>query len=359
MPERITITSKSRTYSVDFVDDGFASLAGMLKEHAFAVCDAVLYDVYRDGFGPVLPKDRTLIVEANEQNKTIDKCKEILEVLVERQVRRDHRLVAIGGGIIQDVTAFSASVLYRGIEWAFVPTTLLAQADSCIGSKTSINLGEKKNLIGNFYPPSQVVIDTAFLESLGADDIKSGIGEMLHFYLYADSPLAAKLIANHAAVIADRSLLVEYIEGSLAIKKRVIEVDEFDTGERNKFNYGHTFGHAIESLTDYSVKHGQAVTVGMDLANYLSVQLGLMERRTYEGLHGMLSVNFPRVCWDGCDWDRYFALLAKDKKNTGRELRCIVARSPGDLVVQQVPMDERFCGLVRTYFLQEFARSYS
>src|SRR5271157_5866279 len=142
-----------------------------------------------------------------------------------------------------DITAFVASILYRGLEWSFFPTTLLAQGDSCIGSKTSINLGDKKNLIGNFYPPSSIYIDTAFLESLETDDIKSGIGEMLHFYYYANSSYIDKLIGNYIHAISNRSTLIEYIRESLSIKKSVIEIDEFDKGERNKFNYGHTFGH--------------------------------------------------------------------------------------------------------------------
>lgn len=359
MPDRLTITSKWRTYAVDFVDDVFAPLKKVLRERSFVVCDAVVYDLYRDRLDPIISKDLALVVEANEHHKTLDKCQEIMQVLVDHEVRRDHRLVAVGGGIIQDVTAFTASVLYRGIEWVFVPTTLLAQADSCIGSKTSINLGEKKNVIGNFYPPSQVFIDTSLLATLSADDIRSGIGEMLHFFIYAGSPLAERLIADHEAVMADRSRLVGYIHGSLAIKKRVIELDEFDTGERHKFNYGHTFGHAIESLTDYAVKHGQAVTVGMDVANYLSAELGFMARGVYERLHDLLAVNFPRMSWEGYDWDRYVALLAKDKKNLGQDLTCILAQAPGALIEHRLPMNERFRVLLRAYFREEFARTYS
>ena len=237
--------------------------------------------------------------------------------------------MAIGGGIIQDVTAFSASIIYRGIEWSFFPTTLLAQADSCIGSKTSINLGNKKNLIGNFYPPTEIYIDTAFLATLPEADILSGIGEMLHYYYYAASPFFEKIISKRPQLLSERRLLRDYIRESLQIKKGVIEIDEFDKGERNKFNYGHTFGHALETITDYGIKHGQAVTVGMDIANYLSVRMRLMGQALFDTLHAKLAVNFPGYNFSKCNMEAYFDALAKDKKNIGSNLGCILSEGPG------------------------------
>ena len=258
MSDKMLIKSIFRDYNVQFVGDFTYSLKALVHNHAFFIIDALVWEIYADRIKDMIPFERLFIVEANENNKSLEKCREIIETLVDRQVRRNEKLVAIGGGIIQDVTAFSASIIYRGIEWSFFPTTLLAQADSCIGSKTSINLGDKKNLVGNFYPPSDIFVDVTFLNSLTIDDIKSGIGEMLHYYLYAASPLFDELIREFPVIIRDRALLIKFIRESLKIKKSVIEIDEFDRGERNKFNYGHTFGHAIESATDYIIKHGQA-----------------------------------------------------------------------------------------------------
>ncbi|MCG6536478.1 MAG: 3-dehydroquinate synthase, partial [Syntrophales bacterium LBB04] len=246
--------------------------------------------------------------------------------------------------------AFSASIIYRGIEWSFFPTTLLAQADSCIGSKTSINLGDKKNLIGNFYPPADVFIDTTFLNSLAVEDIKSGIGEILHYYLYAASPFFDELIRDYAMIIKDRDLLMKHIRESLNIKKSVIEDDEFDRGERNKFNYGHTFGHAIESVTDYAVKHGQAVTVGMDLANYVSMKMGFMKPEIFHDLHTKLYINFPEFDFNGINLDRYFDLLSKDKKNIGSSVGCILAEAPGILLKKQLPLDDHLRKMIHAYF---------
>lgn len=350
MSDSMIIRSIFRDYSVHFISDFAPALHSLADKHAFFIIDAQIWGIYGDRIKNEIPDERLLIVEASEGNKSLDKCREIIETLVDKKVRRNEKLVAIGGGIIQDVTAFSASIIYRGIEWAFFPTTLLAQADSCIGSKTSINLGDKKNLVGNFYPPSDVFIDMTYLNSLAVDDIKSGIGEILHYYIYAASPLFDELISDYAMIIKDRNRLGKYIRESLRIKKSVIEIDEFDRNERNKFNYGHTFGHAIESVTDYAIKHGQAVTIGMDLANYMSMKVGLMEPAIFHNLHAKLSINFPEFDWNKIDLDRYLGLLAKDKKNIGSNVGCILSQDLGVLLKQQMPLDNDFREIIRDYF---------
>jgi 3-dehydroquinate synthase len=353
MSDSLSIRSFFRNYDVHFVGDFILPLKGLVDQHAFFIIDAIVWNIYSEKLKAVIPEGRLFIVEANENNKSLDKCREIIETLVDRQVRRNEKLVAVGGGIIQDVTAFSASIIYRGIEWTFFPTTLLAQADSCIGSKTSINLGGKKNLIGNFYPPSEIYVDTAFLDTLSVGDIKSGIGEILHFYLYAGSPLFDELLRDYDVVIRGRTHRMRYIRESLKIKKSVIEIDEFDRDERNKFNYGHTFGHAVESITDYAIKHGQAVTVGMDLANYVSMKLGLLSPGGFLDLHKKLSLNFPEFDWNGINLDQYLALLAKDKKNIGNNIGCILAKGPGMLIKQQLPLDNHFKEMIHAYFMEE------
>jgi len=344
------IHSKFRDYPISFVDNFAVHLAHELKNGAFAVIDSVVYGLNRALLDDALPTDRFLVIEANEPNKSLSKCTEIIELLVVKKFRRNQQLLAIGGGVVQDVTSFVASILYRGVAWSFFPTTLLAQGDSCIGSKTSINLGDKKNLIGNFYPPSHIYIDAGFLKTLSAEDVKSGFGEMLHFFFYANSPFADKLIKNYHRLLADRGLLVEFIKESLAIKKSVIEIDEFDKGERNKFNYGHTFGHALETVTNYGIKHGQAVTVGMDLANYLSAKLGLLDPAVYACIHNKLIVNFPDYDLSRCNMVSYMEALTKDKKNLGGNLGCILSEGPGRLVLKQIPFDNKLEMMIRHYF---------
>lgn len=350
MSDTMLIKSRMKDYRVLFVDDFRKPIQEHAGQGAFIIVDSLIYQAYGDLLFSIIPQDRILIVEANEYNKTIGKCQDIIETLVKGNFRRNDRIIAIGGGVIQDISAFSASILYRGVDWSFFPTTLLAQADSCIGGKTSINLGDKKNLVGNFYPPTDIYINIDFLTALPEADILSGIGEMLHYYYYAASSLFEKIIDERLQLLADRGLLLTYIRESLKIKKGVIEIDEFDKGERNKFNYGHTFGHALESLTDYAVKHGQAVTIGMDIANYVSMRRKIMNQMEFNRAHNLLSKNFPVYNWTHFDIARYIQFLSKDKKNVGNDLVCILAEGPGRIAKQRISMDESFRGILREYF---------
>lgn len=349
MSHRIAVKSAFREYHAEFVRDFTVSLKKEIGAGGVLIVDAAILKICKGRLDGVVKENECIIIEADEHSKTMDKSRELIEELVERGVRRNQKLIAVGGGVIQDIVGFTASILYRGVEWVFFPTTLLAQADSCIGSKTSINLGNKKNLVGTFYPPAHIYIDTGFLDSLSLDDVKSGIGEMMHFYLYAKSPYMDKLIKNYGKVIRNRGLLAEYIQESLSIKKSVAELDEFDKGERNKFNYGHTFGHAIESVTNYEVKHGQAVTVGMDIANYLSFKMGHMDESVFKKLHALLMVNFPAYPLGNIDLGVYMNALVKDKKNIGTNIGCILAERPGKLIKRQVPADADFKKLIQEY----------
>jgi 3-dehydroquinate synthase len=351
MSDTLPVKSMFREYAVEFVDNAAAAVAGRFDSAlTFVVCDARVRDLWSADLSPLLAEGRVEYIEPSEDAKTIDTAQRLLETMVRAGVRRNHTVVAIGGGITQDVTAFAASLLYRGISWVFVPTTLLAQADSCIGSKTSINLGDKKNLVGNFWPPLVAYIDLRFLRTLSDADIRSGIGEMLHFYLYADSALTRPLVAEHAALLADRGRLGRYIHESLRIKAAVVQRDEFDQDERHLFNYGHTFGHALESLTGYAIPHGQAVTLGMDVANYVSFRLGLMPKAVFDDLHELLAVNFPARQWRPDDLGVYCGYLGRDKKNLGTSIGCILANRPGALMTRQVAMDAAFRAMLSDYF---------
>ncbi|PIR26642.1 MAG: 3-dehydroquinate synthase [Deltaproteobacteria bacterium CG11_big_fil_rev_8_21_14_0_20_42_23] len=345
----ISVQSATRLYSVFFRESVVSDIDKACEKDAFFVIDSHVCKLYAELFIKI-PQKRIILIEPTEENKSIDKVKELIECLVEKQIRKNNPLVAIGGGIVQDITAFAASLIYRGIEWQFIPTTLLAQADSCVGSKTSINLGKCKNLIGNFYPPSNIFIDVNFLKTLEKKDIQSGIGEMMHFYLYAGSCFMEKLIENYHEILANRSTLRAYIQESLSIKKSVAEIDEYDKDERNKFNYGHTFGHALETVSNYEIRHGQAVTIGMDLANYISSNYGVMTRDTFDRLHQLLKVNMPAYNYRGINLNDYFQALSKDKKNLGNDLVCILAEKPGKLIKQQMKMNEQFQAVVREYF---------
>ncbi|MDD4907506.1 MAG: 3-dehydroquinate synthase [Candidatus Omnitrophica bacterium] len=351
MRKSMNIQSRSRAYTAEFVNDYSAPLQELLSNpNAYFLVDQSIYRLY-SGFLKKLPFEKRLILlEAVEPNKTIASCEKVIDKLLANKANKRSILVILGGGILQDVGAFVSSILFRGIRWFFFPTTLLAQADSCIGSKTSINFRNFKNLIGNFYPPSRIFIDVNFLKTLSEKDIKSGIGEILHYYLIAGSPYIDRLNQEYCDFFSDRKKLIPHIHESLRIKKGVIEKDEFDQGKRNLFNYGHTFGHALESVTGYQVSHGQAITAGMDMANYLSFKMKLISPKQFKDMHQALSKNLPSKTWKPFSMAEYIKALSKDKKNVNANLTCILTRGPGRMEKRQVPMDSRLRSAINEYF---------
>ena len=351
MSEKLKIKSQLKEYRVDFIDN-FEKTANEChsEERSFFIIDKSLLELYGEKFSGLLDKFHVLPIEATEYHKTLDFCQRLIRMLIEKNIRKNCSLIAVGGGIIQDITAFISSILFRGINWIFYPTTLLAQADSCIGSKTSINFGEFKNLLGSFYPPDRIYIDAGFLETLSVAEIKSGIGEILHFYLIADSKLTEELMLDYDEVIMSPRKLDKYLLESLKIKKKVIEVDEFDFNERNIFNYGHTFGHAIESVSGYEISHGQAVTMGMDIANFISLSLGYLESQKFDTMHKILKKNMPTFRLADELVGKYFEALSRDKKNIGNTLGCILTSGPGSMIKNQIPLNENLHSMILSYF---------
>jgi 3-dehydroquinate synthase len=350
LSDNFAIQSVYRAYSVSFVDSCEQVLRGTLRDGDVLIVDRNVQSRFPGDLEDAAGGRRILVIDATEEQKSYRAVEWILDSLIEGGFRKNHRLVAIGGGITQDVTAFIASVLYRGVDWLFFPTTLLAQCDSCIGSKTSINFGRHKNQIGNFWPPAEIFIDLAFLDSLPESAICSGIGEMTHYFLVSGEADFHAIQAAFPDCCRDRGLMRQLIVRSLEIKKSYIERDEFDKGPRQVFNYGHSFGHAIESISDYAIPHGIAVSFGMDIANFLSARLGLMPESLRLEVRGLLA----RI-WEGCSVDsldvRAFELaLGKDKKNVGNELRVILSRGLGQMFKSPLVLDARVSGWLDEWF---------
>ncbi len=268
-----------------------------------------------------------IILPISEEKKRLDSVLNLYDQLMERAAKRNMTIVSIGGGITQDITGFMASTLYRGINWVFVPTTLLAQADSCIGSKTSLNYKHYKNLIGTFYPPSSVYIFAPFLTTQLEFDYFSGVGEVIKLHLMGGEEKANRLIDGLDKIISrDPVTLLSAVKESLFIKKNFIEEDEFDFGRRNMLNYGHCFGHALESATDFLMPHGQAVTLGMILANIVANKRGLLARSVEEYLAKRAlwpAVRLPEEALT-FDKDKVIQAMKQDKKRTGKDLALVM-----------------------------------
>lgn len=318
--ENMVIQSHKGPYTVLF-DSTFLSNSGALLDGTpHFLIDANVARMYQSELGVILKHPNALIIEATEENKSVERIIPVIERLVINKARRGHTLVAVGGGIIQDITCFIASTLLRGMSWRFVPTTLLAQADSCIGSKSSINLGLTKNILGTFNPPNEIFVCSGFLDTLEQKDILSGIGEILKVHAIEGKAAFDRLADDYDELISNRATLLRYIREALRIKKKFIEIDEFDQGIRNIFNYGHSFGHAIESATDFAVPHGIAVTMGMDMANYIAALRGLLPEAHYKRMHGVLRKNYAGFIKATIPLDALLDALMKDKKNTATKL---------------------------------------
>lgn len=324
MPETLDIQSHRGAYSVHYHADVRACLAAALNDECHVIADQRVLEIYSADIEPMLDSSRLVVVEASEAAKTIDAMIPVMEQLIENGFRRDQRILAIGGGVVQDITCFIASVMMRGVTWRYVPTTLLAQADSCIGSKSSVNLKVGKNILGTFYPPEVIHVAARFLKTLPLDEIRSGIGEIIKVHAIDGRESYDYLSTRFDRIEEDDVLMEEFISRALLVKKRYIEVDEFDRGPRNIFNLGHSFGHAIETATDYSVPHGIAVTLGMKIAVDFAVALGHTPEETRRRMHPMLRKNARDYLAANIDPMKVFNAMARDKKNTKDGYRIII-----------------------------------
>ena len=296
--KKLTINSFKGSYEVEIINsfeekNKRSYIFEGLSLNSFLIIDENLLNLF-----PFIknywPQRLIYSAKAGEESKTLRESEKVIKKLIEAGFKKNMILIALGGGVIQDLTSFIASILFRGVEWIYIPTTLLSQADSCIGGKTSINFLQTKNLLGTFYPPKKIFTFLSFLESLNPNEIKSGIGEILHYYFIDNNQLKNEIRDNYNNLIVNRELLENHIIESLSIKKIMVEKDEFDKGPRIIFNYGHTFGHALEVISNFYINHGQAVTRGMDIANYISLKKNMISLNTFKENRSILEKNFVR-----------------------------------------------------------------
>jgi 3-dehydroquinate synthase len=325
------IASSSSSYNIincDSINDVKVWIDS-IKQRKFVVIDKKIAKLY-----PQIIQGSSNFyfeIEACEENKTLEFSENIIKRLIEFGFRKNDILIAVGGGMIQDLTGFIASVIYRGVDWMFIPTTLVSQSDSCIGGKTSINVGGFKNLVGTFYPPTDVIICSNFLKSLCEDDMKSGVGEMLHYFiLFNDESSINEVNDNYQRIINHQFDLTKLTLKSLLLKKPVIERDEKEIGDRKLFNYGHTFGHAIEAFSNFQIPHGIAVSIGMNMSNFVAWKLGRVDEIFYLKYHNLLKNN--SLIFNNNDIDLFISLMKKDKKNTTSGVSCILPGNKFEIV---------------------------
>lgn len=324
----LQIDSNIKNYSVYFSEslEFFANFAAI--DNKVVIIDQNVLKLYENPIWQYFSKDEVVTFEATEENKNVTGALKLVDELIKQKAKRNLTLISIGGGITQDVTGFVASILYRGINWIFIPTTFLAQTDSCIGSKTSLNYQNYKNLLGTFYPPAEIYIAPVFLKTLEKIDFYSGIGEAIKFQLMKEEAVKNydNIIEHINSAIINKSCIIPLIYENLSIKISYMKNDEFDLGRRNFLNYGHCFGHALETSSEYYIPHGVAVTVGIMFANIISCYRNKLSKTMLDKLnYELLLPNIPlKIEHRHLNRDAILTGMKNDKKRIGQDLTVII-----------------------------------
>ncbi len=282
----------------------------------------------------------TVDMPSGEGSKSFSMLEALLDNLIALDVDRSDLILALGGGVVGDITGFAASILRRGCRFVQIPTTLLAQVDSSVGGKTAVNAKAGKNLIGAFHQPSMVIADIETLDTLPPRQLRAGYAEVVKYGLIDDPAFFNWLAENGQALLeGDQALRAEAVRHSCAAKARIVEEDETETGRRALLNLGHTFGHAFEAATGYSDKlfHGEAVALGMGLAHDYCAENGLCPASDAATVrHHLQAVGLPATVSDlnnlsGLETDAQFLMeaIAQDKKVSGGKLTFILTKGLG------------------------------
>jgi 3-dehydroquinate synthase len=277
-----------------------------------------------------------VILPDGEQHKTLQQLDRIFTALLQHHYARDCVLVALGGGVVGDMTGFAAACYQRGVEFIQIPTSLLAQVDSSVGGKTGVNHPLGKNMIGAFHQPRAVLIDTHCLASLPVREFAAGMAEIIKYGIMWDHEFFAWLEANVLQLKAlDRVTLEQAISRCCEIKAEVVAADETEQGVRALLNLGHTFGHAIEAEMGYgNWLHGEAVAAGTVLAAKTSLQLGLIDKPSVSRIEKLLqSFDLPVKAPDSMDFESFIKHMRRDKKVLGGQLRLVLPTGLGSAEV--------------------------
>lgn len=328
-------------YSDVYSSSSIEEVDEMLREY-----DSNSIFVFDENTKDLINRDnrRCVILESGEEHKNFDSIKCILDKAIESGLSRDSVFIAIGGGVICDMTAFAASVYMRGARVVLVPTTLLSQVDASVGGKSGIDYRNLKNIVGSFYPAETIIICSDALKSLPGDEFISGLGEVVkHAFLSPNDNLYSFLALNRDKILSrDSKVLSELLHESLLVKKHFIEQDpEEKKGIRSFLNLGHTFGHALESITDYRVKHGVGVAWGCVKAADAGVIIGITDKSYSDKMKYLLSL-YP---FDGdykvdeADLASYLGAIKNDKKKKNGVVKYVFMKRQGEPVLSPLSDD--------------------
>src|SRR5699024_9960283 len=341
-----------RTLRVDLGERGYPIYIGqdllaqyLIRQHVrsqqvLVVSNKVIADLYLE---PVLKgleglQCDVLLLDEGEQHKNLTTLNLIFDELLARGHNRTTTLVALGGGVVGDMVGFAAACYQRGVDFIQVPTTLLAQVDSSVGGKTAVNHSLGKNMIGAFYQPNAVVIDTQVLTTLPQRELSAGLAEVIKYGLIRDQEFYQWLEQNIALLMQrDAQALIHAIEQSCINKEQVVAEDETEQGNRALLNLGHTFGHAIETATNYSLwLHGEAVGAGMMMAAEFSAALGWLDKGQLPALAALLeAAGLPLTPPAETSGEGFVTLMSRDNKVLTGQIRLVLLKTIGESVVTE------------------------
>jgi 3-dehydroquinate synthase len=307
----------------------------LLQENDVAiVTDHNVQRIYGDKF----PDFPVLTIRAGEASKKIEIIEFLAERLIEAGIDRGGFLLAIGGGVVCDITGFLASIYMRGIRCAYVSTTLLSQVDASTGGKNGVNLGSTKNVLGCFKQPEFVICDQVMLQTLPEDEYSSGLAELIKTAIIGNEKLFEIIENNQSGILRrDPDLLSMLISMAVSFKASVVSEDEKESGLRRILNFGHTYGHAIEMYKSF--KHGYAVASGMELAAGFSCSKGLISKAEYDRIVDLLKT-FKLLRRHDIPDNQITQLVLRDKKKAGNDIYFIFMEGIGKAVVEKIPLGE-------------------
>ncbi|MDR1560113.1 MAG: 3-dehydroquinate synthase [Clostridiales bacterium] len=329
--------------------DAFAA-AGLNDRRVCLITDRNVSELYLDEVRQKLSavNAETFIFTPGEESKNLDLIRRIYEFFLSARVDRGWAAVALGGGVAGDIAGFAAATFMRGIKYVQIPTTLLAQVDSSVGGKTGVDFNGHKNLVGAFYQPAFVYINIGALDTLPPDQFSSGMAEAIKSALIADREFYDFFIRDKELIRnKDKAALLETVKRSCRVKAAVVTADERENGLREILNFGHTFGHAIESLSRFTLPHGHCVALGIAAAMRLSLELGRVTESNLNSVRELLRYFGLPVTIKGLEPEAVLNEMTFDKKNRGGGIRLVLLEAIGKAAAGQSAGDASILRSIR------------
>lgn len=361
MFERLTVGLGDRSYPI-WIGDGILERLGEalhavdFPRQVAVVTNPTVFGLFGERVLKVLADSGFTVslisIADGEEHKNLRTLEQIYDALISGGFDRYCGLIALGGGVVGDITGFAAATYLRGVPFAQVPTTLLAQVDSSVGGKTAVNHPLGKNLIGAFYQPRHVHIDVATLATLPEREFAAGMAEVIKYGIIRDADFFSWLSAERERLRQrDREVLVPAVKRSCQIKADIVELDEKESALRAILNYGHTFGHAVETLAGYGeIRHGEAVAIGMSVAARVSRELGFCSSTQVDAIDALLRAFSLTITPPQFSLDDYLQAMGRDKKVRAGVLRFILNRGIGDSLIGEIPDPDRlFARILQAY----------